>query len=270
MPELPEVETTCQGIKPMLVGNVIQRLIVRNGNLRWPVDHNLGNNIHRNTIRSVKRRAKYILINMDLGTLMIHLGMTGRLRILNQAIEPKKHDHVDIVLTNGSILRYNDTRRFGSIHWIPADSTHFLLDNLGIEPLSETFNGTFLYRACQKRNIAIKTCIMNQSIVVGIGNIYASEALFLAGVCPKRRAKTITKEEANAIAKYSKACLESAIQSGGTTLQDFRKADGNPGYFQNKLYVYGRHNKPCLVCNTTIEKCTQTQRSTFFCTQCQR
>lgn len=269
MPELPEVETTCRGIRDLVVGHSIAEITVRNAALRWPVQNNLQSILQGKTIQSVTRRAKYILLNFAHGKLIIHLGMTGHLSVLDTSTPPTKHDHIDMTFTSRRLVRYNDVRRFGSIHWEAVGQTHFLLKTLGVEPLDDAFNATYLHTICRQRKTPIKTLLMNHKLVVGIGNIYASEALFLAKVHPRRPAHTITKKEATAIVQYSRTCLQSAIECGGTTLKDFKKADGKPGYFQNKLYVYGRQNQSCLVCQTPIEKYTQAQRATFFCPCCQ-
>ena len=269
MPELPEVETTCRGIRDLVVDQSIAAITIRNASLRWAVQSDLPSILQGKTIHSVTRRAKYILLNFAHGRLIIHLGMTGRLRVLDTPIEPAKHDHIDICFNSGRFIRYNDTRRFGSVHWEPTGQPHFLLTTLGVEPLDDAFNANYLHTVCQKRKTPIKTLLMNHKVVVGIGNIYASEALFLAKVHPSKPAHAITKQEAKAIVQHSRACLQSAIACGGTTLKDFQKADGKPGYFQNKLYDYGRQNQACLICQTPIEKFTQAQRATFFCAGCQ-
>lgn len=270
MPELPEVETTCRGIEPIISGAKIQSVIVRNHSLRWPVPENISTTLSGQSILDINRRAKYILLSLTKGTLIIHLGMSGRLHILDHNTPHAKHDHVDIVLTNGKLIRFNDARRFGSIHWTTSDANeHRLLAHLGIEPLDEQFDASFLLNAAKGRKTNIKQFLMDHHIVVGIGNIYACETLFLAKVSPTRAASSITPLEAAKIVSFSKATLEKAILNGGTTLKDFKKADGKPGYFQNELMVYGRHGEKCYSCNTTIAKITQNQRSTFYCESCQ-
>ena len=270
MPELPEVETTCRGIAPIISGANITHVVVRNHSLRWPVPKDIDATLANQTIIDITRRAKYILFKLSKGTLIMHLGMSGRLHILDHDVPHTKHDHVDIVLSNGKTIRFNDARRFGSIHWTTADANkHKLLAHLGIEPLDEEFNATFLLDAAKGKKTNIKQFLMNHHIVVGIGNIYACETLFLAKVSPTRPACSITALEAAKIVSFSKATLEQAILSGGTTLKDFKKADGKPGYFQNKLMVYGRHREQCPGCDGTIAKITQNQRSTFYCENCQ-
>lgn len=269
MPELPEVETTCNGIRPHCVGYRITNITVRNPHLRWPISSDLISMTTGQTIRAISRRGKYILVTLDHGTLIIHLGMSGRLHILPNQTTPAKHDHVDILLDDGHCLRYNDARRFGSMHWAENPTKHFLLRKLGVEPLTEHYDSHYLYTHCQRRRIAIKPLLMNHHIVVGIGNIYASEALFLAGVHPEKIASSISQAETKRIVQYSKDRLKVAIEKGGSTLKDFLHADGKPGYFQHHFHVYGRENEPCHRCQTPIQKIVQAQRATFFCPQCQ-
>lgn len=270
MPELPEVETTCRGIEPHSLNQQINSITVRNFSLRWPVPKNINALISGQTIENISRRAKYILIHLTNGTLIMHLGMSGRLHVLKKHEEAAKHDHIDINLANNICLRYNDARRFGSVHWTTdAPHEHFLLRNLGIEPLTDDYNHEFLLENCKGRKTNIKQLLMNNNIVVGIGNIYASETLFLAKINPQRMASSITITEAKNIVKYSKDRLVAAIESGGTTLKDFLSADGKPGYFQNKLNVYGRANDNCNTCGDLIIKIVQGQRATFFCGTCQ-
>ena len=269
MPELPEVETTCNGIRPHCVNHRITDVIVRNPHLRWPISSNFMPRATGQTIQTVTRRGKYILVTLEHGVLVIHLGMSGRLHVLPMHTPPVKHDHVDIILDNGHCLRYNDARRFGSMHWTDNPQTHFLLHKLGVEPLSKHYNSDYLYTQCQKRRIAIKPLLMNHHIVVGIGNIYASETLFLAGIHPEKVASSISQNEAQRIVQYSKNRLEVAIRQGGSTLKDFLQADGKPGYFQHHFHVYGRANEHCHHCQTPIQKIVQAQRATFFCPQCQ-
>lgn len=270
MPELPEVETTCRGIAPHLEQHTISDIVIRNASLRWPIAADIKKNICNKKIIKVNRRAKYILINLTEGVLIIHLGMSGRLHVLPDSQQPIKHDHVDIVLNNNMLLRYNDARRFGSIHWTPnCPSQHFLLKNLGVEPLTSSYNAALLLKLCLGRKTNIKQLLMNHNLIVGIGNIYASETLFLASVCPQKSACNITRMEANKIVDFSKEILRIAIENGGTTLKDFLSSDGKPGYFQNHLRVYGREGLPCLVCGSKIKKIVQGQRATFFCDKCQ-
>ncbi|MEE3002893.1 MAG: bifunctional DNA-formamidopyrimidine glycosylase/DNA-(apurinic or apyrimidinic site) lyase [Pseudomonadota bacterium] len=271
MPELPEVETTCRGISPHSKHQIISNIEVRNFSLRWPIPKQISNITSGQTIQDISRRAKYILMKLETGTMIMHLGMSGRLHVLKSKVLPEKHDHVDINLGNGVCLRYNDVRRFGSIHWTEeCPQQHFLIKNLGVEPLTDEYNHEFLLKKCKQRKTNIKQLLMNHNIVVGIGNIYASETLFLARVHPERAASSITVDEAKRIVEFSKDRLTVAIESGGTTLKDFLSSDGKPGYFQNKLNVYGRTGEECNVCGNTIKKIIQGQRATFFCDQCQK
>tara|TARA_B110000459_G_scaffold203512_1_gene260302 strand:- start:6700 stop:7515 length:816 start_codon:yes stop_codon:yes gene_type:complete len=270
MPELPEVETTCRGIEPLISNTTIVHVVVRNHSLRWPVPGDISDILADQKILRVTRRAKYILFNLTKGTLIIHLGMSGSLRILDKNIPPAKHDHVDIVLSNSQTIRFNDARRFGSIHWTTESiNQHRLLAHLGIEPLTAEFDANFLLEAIKGKKTNIKQTLMNHNIVVGIGNIYACETLFLAKISPTREASSINALEATKIVSFSKATLQQAILNGGTTLKDFKKADGTPGYFQNELMVYGRHGEKCYNCDSSIAKITQNQRSTFYCESCQ-
>jgi formamidopyrimidine-DNA glycosylase len=270
MPELPEVETTCRGITPYSENQIINSIDVRNFSLRWPVPQDIDHITKGQKIKKISRRAKYILIKLETGTIIMHLGMSGRLHVLTEDTKPAKHDHIDINLQNDICLRYNDARRFGSLHWTEECPTqHFLIKNLGIEPLTELYNAEFLLKNCNNRKTNIKQLLMNHNIVVGIGNIYASETLFLAKVDPRRPANSITDNEAEKIVKFSKDRLELAIENGGTTLKDFLSSDGKPGYFQNKLNVYGRTDEKCTICNNTIKKIVQGQRATFYCDNCQ-
>jgi formamidopyrimidine-DNA glycosylase len=222
-------------------------------------------------IRSVERRAKYILIGFDTGTLIVHLGMSGSLRLVKAAVPPKAHDHWDLQLDSGWILRFHDPRRFGSLHFTAQDpAEHPLLKRLAPEPLSEAFDGDYLFRKTRKRSVAIKQFIMNSQVVVGVGNIYASEALFRAGISPRRAARRITKAEAARLALAIKAVLTAAIDIGGTTLRDYVNADGEPGYFRQKLFVYERAGDACRVCKSPVKQFAQGQRSTYWCSSCQR
>jgi formamidopyrimidine-DNA glycosylase len=219
----------------------------------------------------VDRRAKYILIRFDGGTLILHLGMSGSLRLVKAGTQPKAHDHWDISLDSGWVLRFHDPRRFGSLHWTDTDPTlHPLLKELAPEPLSEAFDGEYLFRATRKRSVAIKQFIMNSQQVVGVGNIYASEALFRARISPRRAARRLTRKEAQALAKAIKSVLSEAIKIGGTTLRDYVNADGAPGYFRQKLFVYERAGETCRVCKSPVKQFVQGQRSTYWCSTCQR
>jgi formamidopyrimidine-DNA glycosylase len=246
-------------------------MIVRDRRLRWPIATKLEAQIRNQSVRSVDRRGKYLLINLDSGSLIVHLGMSGSLRLVAGGTPPKPHDHWDLVLDNGRILRFHDPRRFGSLHWTEADpNDHPLLKKLAPEPLSAQFNGDYLFRATRKRAVAIKQLIMNSQLVVGVGNIYASEALFRAGISPRRAARRVTKAEAQKLAAAIKAVLKDAIKIGGTTLRDYVNADGAPGYFAQKLFVYERAGERCRVCKGVVKQFTQGARSTYWCSACQR
>jgi formamidopyrimidine-DNA glycosylase len=271
MPELPEVETTARGIEPHLRDRRIARLVVHQHRLRWRVDPELSRWIHGQQVTGVRRRAKYILIEVTHGWLLLHLGMSGSLRILPDSTALEPHDHFDLELDSRWTLRFNDPRRFGSLHHGVGDPLeHPLLADLAPEPLDPQFNAEYLFRVTRKRRVAIKLAIMNSRLVVGVGNIYASEALFRAGIRPGRAAHTLTREECAALVKAIKAVLKMAIQHGGTTLRDYVGAEGKPGYFRQKLFVYERAGEPCRRCREPIRHRNQGQRSTYFCARCQR
>jgi formamidopyrimidine-DNA glycosylase len=239
--------------------------------LRWPIEPKLEGKVRDGVVRRVERRAKYLLIGVDTGTLIVHLGMSGSLRILSADVPPKPHDHWDLALDSGKVLRFHDPRRFGSLHWTAADPLeHPLLAKLGPEPLSAEFDAEYLYRATRKRSVAIKQLLMNSHVVVGVGNIYASEALFRAGISPRRAARRLTRAEAEALVRAVKSVLEEAIEIGGTTLRDYVNAEGTPGYFAQKLFVYERAKQPCRVCKSPIKQRVQGQLSTYWCPACQR
>ena len=271
MPELPEVETSRRGIEPYLVGRSIQYAVVRNARLRWPVSEQILT-LSDQPVLSVQRRAKYLLIELERGWIIVHLGMSGSLRMLREENEDEagKHDHVDLVINNGMILRYTDPRRFGAWLWCEDLATSSVLAHLGPEPLSEAFNGDYLYEKSRNKRTLIKPWLMDNKLVVGVGNIYASESLFSAGILPDRPAGSLTKAEAALLAKTIKAVLQRSIEQGGTTLRDFLQSDGKPGYFAQELQVYGRAGEPCRACGTPIESAKHGQRSTFFCRRCQR
>ncbi|GKT12789.1 MAG: formamidopyrimidine-DNA glycosylase [Thiomicrorhabdus sp.] len=273
MPELPEVETTCRGIEPHIVDKMIIHFVIRNGKLRWPVAIKLCEILPGLCINKVSRRGKYILLETTQGTLMIHLGMSGNLRVLPANTPLLKHDHIEIQFDSGIVLRFNDPRRFGSILWHDISqgdiNNHKLLFKLAPEPLSTEFNEDFFYRAIHNRRVAIKNLMMNSQVAVGAGNIYANEALFVSRINPKKPGNCITKQECADIVQNIKAVLKESIEQGGTTLKDFVKPDGKPGYFEQHLNVYGRENQPCPKCSTPIEKIIIAQRSTFYCPCCQ-
>ncbi|MBE0438669.1 MAG: bifunctional DNA-formamidopyrimidine glycosylase/DNA-(apurinic or apyrimidinic site) lyase [Gammaproteobacteria bacterium] len=272
MPELPEVETTKRGIEAYVVDNEITQVIIRHFSLRWPINPDLASILDGRTITGLSRRGKYLLFQTDSGCLIIHLGMSGKLRILQkqQAKTVLKHDHVDIEFKDGYVLRYNDPRRFGAVLWIDTDpEQHPLLNYLGPEPLTDEFDSVYLWQQIRSRTSSIKTVIMNSKIVVGVGNIYANEALFLAGIHPKTVANQLTLQHCEQLVAQIKLVLDKAIQAGGTTLKDFRKADGKPGYFAQELNVYGREGQACLHCGSEIKHFKETQRATFYCPLCQ-
>jgi formamidopyrimidine-DNA glycosylase len=246
-------------------------MTVRDRRLRWPIAAKLETQIRGQGIRSVGRRAKYLLIHLDSGVLIVHLGMSGSLRLVGIGTPPKAHDHWDLTLDTGQTLRFHDPRRFGSLHWSKDDpAKHPLLKKLAPEPLSAAFNGEYLFRVTRKRSVAIKQLIMNSQLVVGVGNIYASEALFRAGISPRRAARRITAAEAQKLSRAIKAVLKAAIKIGGTTLRDYVNAEGAPGYFGQELFVYERAGERCRVCKASVKQFTQGQRSTYWCSVCQR
>jgi formamidopyrimidine-DNA glycosylase len=271
MPELPEVETTRRGIEPHAVGRRIIQVRVHERRLRWPVDAGLAAAVAGRAIRSAGRRAKYLLIETDSGTLILHLGMSGSLRVLPATTPRIAHDHLDIELDSGQTLRFNDPRRFGSLHFTAADpALHPLLAKLAPEPLEAGFDGEYLWKVTRRRKVATKQLVMNAQLVVGVGNIYASEALFRARIRPRRQAKSLSRAECAKLARAIRDVLAMAVKVGGTTLRDYVGADGNPGYFRQKLYVYERTALPCRVCKQPIRHFTQGARSTYWCATCQK
>ena len=271
MPELPEIETTRAGIEPYLVGRRITSVRVREPRLRWPVPANLAREITARTIHSVTRRGKYLLLNTNGGVALMHLGMSGSLRVIDDDVPPQLHDHIDILLDSTKALRLRDPRRFGALLWVTGDPlAHPLLSELGAEPLDEAFNGDYLYQRARSRKIAIKNFIMNSRMVAGIGNIYANEALFLAGIHPARAAARISLLRYRLLARAIQEVLRLAIGYGGTTLRDFVREDGKPGNFRFQLRVYGKTGELCIACGETITMRVIGQRSSFYCRQCQR
>ncbi|MBN9287696.1 MAG: DNA-formamidopyrimidine glycosylase [Gammaproteobacteria bacterium 39-13] len=270
MPELPEVETTCRGISPHLVNQTITQVIFRHKQLRWPIPIKaLKDHLIDATITEVSRRAKYILIQVPTGTVVIHLGMSGTLRIVSATTPLRAHDHFDCILSSNKILRLNDPRRFGALLWLPNHHTLAQLENLGPEPLSTEFTATYLYQSAQKHRSPIKTFIMNQKVVVGVGNIYASESLFMAKIHPEYPANALSLTQYQDLHKAIQKVLGKAIKKGGTTLKDFCQSDGKPGYFSQELKVYDRQEEPCLSCQSPIHAIRLGQRSTYFCPRCQ-
>ena len=270
MPELPEVETTRIGIVPHVLGEKIKGVIIRDRRLRWPIPKQLRKTLIGLCIHKLSRRGKYLLFHTEKGCMILHLGMSGSLRILTQDIPAEKHDHVDFVFESGSLLRFRDPRRFGCILWTTKDpEQHPLLSNLGPEPLSEELNTDYLFQKSRKRTQSVKTFIMDSHIVVGVGNIYANEALFAAGIHPKRKAGRITRERYEKLSATIKNVLKLALAKGGTTLRDFVNGQGEPGYFRHELQVYDRTGEPCIKCKLPIKVLRLGQRSTFYCSHCQ-
>ncbi|QGX93025.1 bifunctional DNA-formamidopyrimidine glycosylase/DNA-(apurinic or apyrimidinic site) lyase [Tatumella sp. TA1] len=268
MPELPEVETSRRGIAPHVVGETLLYAVVRHPQLRWPVSEEIYH-LSDEIVLSLERRAKYLLMGLKHGWIIIHLGMSGSLRILSEDTPPEKHDHVDLVFSNGKTLRYTDPRRFGAWLWETDLTTSRVLSHLGPEPLSDAFNAEWLINKSATKKIAIKPWLMDNKLVVGVGNIYASESLFRAGIHPDRAANTLNQEESQRLVSCIKAVLQRSIEQGGTTLRDFLQSDGKPGYFAQQLNVYGRTGEPCLQCGTPIMSGRHAQRSTFWCPTCQ-
>ena len=274
MPELPEVETVLRGLAPHLVGKRLLGAQVREPRLRWPVSPNIDQQIRDCRIQSMERRGKYLIFHLVQGKtehgLIAHLGMSGSLRLCPADLPPEKHDHLDLLLENGVCLRLRDPRRFSAMVWCDAPADHPLLAKLGVEPLSEDFNGALLYALCRHRKTAIKTLLMDAHKVVGIGNIYANEALFHAGIHPRLAAGRLSRPRCDRLVAAIKETLRKAIAAGGSSLRDFVDGHGQPGYFQQTYYVYGRTGEPCLICGTPIRQMTQGGRSTFFCPGCQK
>ena len=275
MPELPEVETTLRGIAPHIQGKKVADVVLRQTRLRWQVNPNLAEILKEQEVLSCRRRAKYLIIGFSTGSLLIHLGMSGSLRIFtcNDArIEhPDKHDHVDMVFADGTVLRYHDPRRFGAISWHEGVAEHHpLLEKLGPEPLSDNFSADYLYQKFNTQKRAVKLALMDNTVVVGVGNIYANESLFRSGILPHRPANKVKKKECAVLVETIKAVLQRAIETGGSTLRDFVNSDGKSGYFQQEYTVYGRHNEPCIRCGGLVQKEVLGQRGTFYCPNCQK
>ena len=270
MPELPEVETTRRGIEPHIIDQTICNVTVRHRQLRWPITANLESALKGQRITQVKRRAKYLLLHTPNGTAILHLGMSGSLRILPTAADWKKHDHVSIEFAHDQCLRFHDPRRFGALLWTTqVVEQHPLLTKLGPEPLGNHFNAPYLHERAQGRRIPIKSLIMDSHVVVGVGNIYANEALFIAGIHPLRAAGRIALPRYETLVGAIRQVLSDAIAQGGTTLRDFIGSDGEPGYFRQSLRVYQRHGQPCRNCGTAIKLVRQGQRATYYCGRCQ-
>lgn len=271
MPELPEVETVRRGIEPLICNQTIASVFCRVPKLRWDLCASLGTILPGQTVRSVTRRAKYLLLNLDKGALVVHLGMTGILRVLDAQSEPGKHDHFDLVLANGKCLRLNDSRRFGAVFYLQSEAEKDeRFKDLGPEPLSDDFNPEYLYRRSRNRTTAIKVFLMDQKVVVGVGNIYASEALYRSGIAPQVQAGRISRKRFEKLVPAVRTILAEAIEQGGTTIRDFEGTDGKPGYFRQKLQVYGREGEPCAICRSPIRKVRLGGRSTYYCAKCQK
>ncbi len=271
MPELPEVETSRLGIVPYIVNNEIKAIILRRANLRWPIPIEIKQIFAAQRITQLTRRGKYLLLHSKPGTLILHLGMSGSLRIVKHDQPINKHDHVDIVFTNNICLRFTDPRRFGCLLWTDTDPLqHPLLKSLGVEPLTEKFNADYLFSKSRHHKISSKQLLMNNHILVGVGNIYANEALFHAAIRPTKIAAKLTKNQCQQLVAAIKFTLLAAIKDGGTTLNNFIQASGKPGYFKQKLNIYGRSGKPCINCNTLIEEKMLGGRRSFYCTHCQK
>jgi formamidopyrimidine-DNA glycosylase len=272
MPELPEVETTRRGLEPNFVGRTITTVNVREPRLRWPIASDLAERLTGRRVMQLGRRAKYLLIVLDRGTVILHLGMSGALRIVPSGTPPGKHDHIDIELNDGGALRFTDTRRFGSLHYVVDGNheAHFLLRNLGPEPLSESFDAAMLHAALRGRRASIKEIIMNARVVVGVGNIYASEALFRAGIDPRTRAGRLSRKRCEMLVDAIKQTLRDALRAGGSSLRDWHHADGSLGYFQQHYFAYDRADEPCRRCGASIRTLRQGQRATYYCPECQK
>lgn len=271
MPELPEVETTRRGLQPHLEGKRIKALVVRNYALRQPVPKNLARLIAGAVIRSIDRRGKYLLFDCGRGTLIVHLGMSGRLWLVDRDAKIDKHDHFDLVLGDGKVLRFRDPRRFGLLLWRDRDPlAHPLLKDIGPEPLTLAFNGEYLHAQTRRRVAAIKLVLMDSHVVAGVGNIYASEALFRAGIRPSTPARRLSRARCELLAAKVRETLQDAISAGGSSLRDYVNSDGEAGFFQDKFNVYGRAGEPCWKCGTPIKSIRQGQRATYYCPRCQR
>ena len=268
MPELPEVETTKNGLAKLLSSKTITKVEIRNPKLRWTIDKSIKSKITNQVVRSFSRRGKYILFNLEKGYLMIHLGMSGKINVVDTQEPLQKHDHF-LLHFDKKVMRFNDPRRFGSIFYIES-LDHKLLNSLGVEPLEDSFNENHLFENSRNKTQNVKAYIMDSRIVVGIGNIYACESLYMAGINPKTRVNKISNQRYMSLTNNIKMVLKKAIKAGGTTLQDFAKVDGKPGYFSQELSVYGRENENCYNCNGKIKRIVQNQRSTFYCPKCQK
>jgi formamidopyrimidine-DNA glycosylase len=269
MPELPEVETTRRGLEPHIVGKRIKQVILRRDSLRWPIPFEIVENLPGQRITGIERRAKYLLMHTVAGSALWHLGMSGSMRVLNADSPAGKHDHVDISLSGNKIIRYTDPRRFGCLLWQASGEQHPLLSKLGPEPLSDDFSGDYMFRKSRGKRVAVKSFLMDQAVVVGVGNIYAAESLFRAGISPLREAGSISKVRYEKLARSAKYILAHAIERGGTTLRDFINPDSEPGYFEQELDVYGREGEPCKQCGRPLRDSRLNNRAGAWCGFCQ-
>jgi len=269
MPELPEVETVCRGLAPHLQGSLLRGACVREARLRWPIPANIDELTRDQRIHQLARRGKYLLVRLDHGWLILHLGMSGSLRLTQTGVAPQKHDHFDLLLDGGRVLRYRDPRRFGALLWCEHPDQHPLIAHLGVEPLTEAFNSASLHTLCQGKQVAIKQLLMDARLIVGIGNIYANEALFHAGIDPRLSAGKLSRPRCARLVDAVRRTLAQAIAAGGSSLRDFVDGHGNPGYFQQGYYVYGRAGESCQVCASPLRHIRQSGRSSFFCPRCQ-
>lgn len=270
MPELPEVETTLRGISPHIIGHKVTEIVIRQPRLRWPIPADLAGLLRGKKLSGVRRRGKYLLLDFGSGHALIHLGMSGSLRIVKADEPPSFHDHFDLVFGK-QVLRYCDPRRFGCLLWIEGEpATHKLLADLGPEPLSDAFTADYLFERTRKRSQAIKQFIMDSKIVVGVGNIYANESLFLSAIKPIRKAGSLTRKNCEDLVRDIKFVLQRSIDQGGTTLRDFVGGDGKPGYFKQQLLVYGRGGEPCHRCKKLLKEVRMNDRTTVYCVDCQK
>jgi formamidopyrimidine-DNA glycosylase len=271
MPELPEVETTRRGVAPHVERQKVTAVRVYDRRLRWPVPRDLPRRLVGRTVDRVERRSKYLLFRLGADTLIVHMGMSRSLRVLTSPAPKQAHDHIELEFANGVVLRYRDPRRFGAMLWSPGSSAnHPLLAGLGVEPFAAEFDGAYLYKATRHRRVAIKLVLMDSHVVVGVGNIYASEALFRAGIRPNRAARRLTRPQLARLVDAVRETLSAAIAKGGSSLRDYVDSRGEPGYFQLDYYVYGREHAPCRVCGTTIRALRLGGRASFYCPNCQR
>lgn len=270
MPELPEVETTRLGLVPRVVGRRILDVVVREPRLRWPVPGDLAGRLRGARVNAIRRRGKYLLFDVGDGHLLVHLGMSGNLTLVPGACPVRRHDHVDLALDSGELLRLNDPRRFGAVLWVRDPARHELLDSLGVEPFDEAFDGAYLHRAAHGRRVPVKQFLMDSHVVTGIGNIYAAEALFAARIHPGRPAGRISRGRFDRLAGEARTTLSRALARGGSTLRDYVASDGEPGHFQLECAVYGRAGAPCPACGRPVRVARHAGRSTFYCASCQR